>query len=131
MQIYTQEITVSLSDLDELQHVNNVQYVQWVQDIAEAHWKSKATEAILKNYFWVLLNHCIQYKSEAKLNDVILLKTFVVKSEGLTSTRRVEMYQKNTGKLVVSSETTWCLMSHHTKKPTRITTEIKNLFSQQ
>ena len=129
MQIYTQEITVSLSDLDELQHVNNVQYVQWVQNIAEAHWKSKATDMILNNYFWVLVNHCIQYKSEAKLNDVILLKTYVVKSEGLTSTRKVEMFHKTTGKLIVSSETVWCLMSVHTKKPTRIPTDIENLFN--
>lgn len=129
MQIYTQEITVSLSDLDELEHVNNVQYVQWVQNIAEAHWKSKATDNILKNYFWVLVNHCIQYKSEAKLNDVILLKTYVVKSEGLTSTRKVDMLQKTTGKLIVSSETVWCLMSLHTKKPARIPADIENLFN--
>jgi acyl-CoA thioester hydrolase len=129
MEIYTKEITVGYNDLDELQHVNNVQYVQWVQDIAEAHWKSKATDIILKNYFWVLVKHCIQYKSEAKLNDVILLKTYVVKSEGLTSTRKVEMYHKTSGKLIVSSETVWCLMSHDTKKPARISTEIKNLFS--
>jgi acyl-CoA thioester hydrolase len=129
MEIYTKEITVGYNDLDELQHVNNVQYVQWVQDIAQAHWKSKATNDILENYFWVLLNHCIQYKSEAKLNDVILLKTYVVNSEGLTSTRKVEMRHKTTGKLIVSSETVWCLMSHDTKKPARISTEIKNLFS--
>lgn len=129
MEIYTQEITVSLSNLDELQHVNNVQYVQWVQDIAEAHWKSKATDIILKNYFWVLVNHCIQYKSEAKLNEVILLKTYVINSEGLTSTRKVEMYHKNSGNLIVSSETIWCLMRYDTKKPTRIPAEIENLFS--
>jgi acyl-CoA thioester hydrolase len=129
MQIYTQEITVSLTDLDELQHVNNVQYVQWVQNIAEAHWKSKATPDILKNYFWVLLDHHIKYRSEAKLNDVILLKTFVVKSEGLTSTRKVEMTHKTTGKLIVSSETVWCLISYDTKKPARIPADIENLFN--
>lgn len=129
MQIYTQEITVGVTDLDELQHVNNVQYVQWVQNIAEAHWKSRATDIILKNYFWVLVKHCIQYKSEAKLNDVILLKTYVVKSEGLTSTRKVEMYHKTSGKLIVSSETVWCLMSHDAKKPARIPADIENLFN--
>ena len=129
MQIYTQEITVGVTDLDELQHVNNVQYVQWVQNIAEAHWKSRATDIILKKYFWVLVKHCIQYKSEAKLNDVILLKTYVVKSVGLTSNRKVEMYHKSSGKLIVSSETVWCLMSHDTKKPARIPADIENLFN--
>lgn len=129
MQIYSKEITVTASDLDELQHVNNVQYVQWVQDIAEAHWTAKASKAILNNYFWVLLNHHIQYKSEAKLDDVIVITTFVVKSEGLTSTRRVEMHNKKSNKLIVSSETIWCLMKYATKKPTRIPEGISNLFN--
>ncbi|MDO7599401.1 MAG: thioesterase, partial [Flavobacteriaceae bacterium] len=40
MKKYTQEVTVTESHLDQLQHVNNVQYLQWVQDIAGAHWQS-------------------------------------------------------------------------------------------
>lgn len=123
-----QEITVKSNHLDALNHVNNVQYVQWVQDIAEAHWTKNATPEILKNYFWVLLSHHIQYKSEAKLNDTILIKTYVTKSEGLTSTRKVEMFHKTSGKLVLESETVWCLMNYSSKKPTRITQEITKLF---
>lgn len=128
MQIFEKLISVTKDDLDELNHVNNVRYVQWTQDIAKEHWLQYATEEILKNFFWVLLNHHIEYKSPAVLNDVIKLKTYVIKAEGVTSTRIVEMFNKN-NKLLVKSETHWCLISSKTLRPTRINSEIANLFN--
>lgn len=128
MQIYTQDKTVTKEDLDQLNHVNNVRYVQWVQDIAEAHWQQKASTRIRSDYFWVLLNHHIDYNSPAFLNDIITIKTYVAKSEGVTSNRIVEMYLKVGKKLIVRSETKWCLIAVETNKPTRITETISNLF---
>jgi acyl-CoA thioester hydrolase len=103
--------------------------VQWVQDVAELHWTSKATSTILDTYFWVMLSHHIQYKGQAFLDDQLLLKTFVTKSEGVTSTRMVEIYNKTTGKLLTTSETNWCFMSKESNRPARIPTEIINLFN--
>lgn len=107
MQIFEKLITVSQDDLDELNHVNNVRYVQWTQDIAKEHWLQYATEEIRNDFFWVLLNHHIEYKNPAILNDVVKLKTYVIKAEGVTSTRVVEMYHNKTNKLLVKSETHW------------------------
>jgi acyl-CoA thioester hydrolase len=120
MQTFETQITVSNQHLDMLNHVNNVQYVQWVQDIAEQHWNA---------FYWVMLSHHIRYKGEAILNDVITLKTFVTKAEGVKSTRVVEIYNQQTNKLLTTSETEWCLMSKKTHRPTRITPEIATLFS--
>lgn len=128
MQTFEQTITVSKNDLDQLNHVNNVRYVQWVQDIAEAHWLKNAPQAVLENYFWVMLSHHIDYKGEALLGDELSIKTFVSKSEGLFSIRHVEITNNTNGKLIVTSETKWCFMSTNTKKPTRIPIEVAKLF---
>lgn len=128
MRIFEQTIIVKPSDLDELNHVNNVRYIEWVNDVAKSHWTKLATQDMLQNYFWVLINHQITYKSQAILNDNILLKTFVKSSEGVTSTRIVEIYNNDTQKLLATSETKWCFMDAKTKKPARITSEIINLF---
>ncbi|TVZ59461.1 acyl-CoA thioester hydrolase [Flavobacteriaceae bacterium MAR_2010_105] len=128
MQVLETTLKVTKNHLDAIHHVNNVQYVQWVQDVAEKHWNSKATPEILNSYFWVLLSHHIQYKGQAVLDDVLTLKTFVTKSEGVTSTRTVEIYNYASGKLLTTSETNWCLMSRATLKPSRITQEIIDLF---
>lgn len=126
MQIFELLKTVTQSDLDALNHVNNVQYVQWVQDVAEKHWLNRAPKTVRNDYFWVMLSHNIQYKQSAFLNDVITIKTYVIKSEGVTSTRIVEFFKDEA--LLAKSETQWCFMSKTTLKPTRITDEVKKLF---
>ncbi|MFK2821065.1 thioesterase [Flavobacteriaceae sp. LMIT009] len=129
MQVFEKTINAKSEDLDELDHVNNVRYLQWVQDIAKAHWEQNVTPEILKNFFWVVVSHFIEYKGSALLNDELILKTYVAKSEGFKSTRIVEMYRKSDNRLLVKAETVWCLMSMETKRPTRITPEIANLFN--
>ncbi|MCX7552149.1 acyl-CoA thioesterase [Xanthomarina sp. F2636L] len=128
MQTYETLITVTEDDLDELNHVNNVRYVQWVQDVAKEHWLCKAPADITDAYFWIMLSHFIEYKRPALLNDEIKLKTYVTKSEGVTSIRIVEIINKKTNKLLAKSETTWCFMSSKTLKPTRILDEISKIF---
>lgn len=128
MLIFEKHITVSFEDLDARKHVNNVRYVQWVQDIAEENWIANTSTAIRNSYYWVMLSHYIQYKAEAVLGDDLLLKTYVTKAEGLRSTRIVEIYNRKTNKLLTTSETIWCFMSHKTNKPTRITKDIIDLF---
>ena len=129
MQVYEKLIIVTHKDLDNLNHVNNVKYVQWVQDIAEEHWLKNATSTILENYYWVLTSHHIQYKNEALLGDHLLLRTFISKNEGVRSTRKVEILNNKTKKMLVSSETVWCLIDASSKRPSRVTAEIENLFN--
>lgn len=128
MTVFEASHSVIDDDLDDLMHVNNVRYVQWVQDIAKSHWEAATTPLQQQENVWVLLSHHIEYKSAAKLNDEIHLKTYVTRSEGVTSTRIVEMYHKNNDKLIVKSETTWCLLDGHSKKPKRISPEIAAVF---
>ena len=123
-----QEITVTKNDLDDLNHVNNVIYVQWIQEIAKNHWKSLVSDEIKDNYYWVLLEHQIKYLNPAFLNDKIRLKTYIDKTEGVKSSRIVEIYNKETNKLLVISKTIWCLIYAKTNKPCRINEEIRLAF---
>ena len=129
MKILEKEITVSKNDLDDLNHVNNVIYVHWVQEIAKEHWKSLVSNEIIKNYYWVLLEHQIKYLNPALLNDKIMIKTYIEKTEGIRSNRIVEIYNRNNDKLLVKSKTIWCLINAKTNKPNRITDEIRKAFN--
>lgn len=129
MQSFESQITVSQDDLDNLNHVNNVRYVQWVQDVAEKHWNENATQQMLSDYFWILLKHNIEYKNPAVLGDEIQLKTYIKESGGVTCVRMVEIFNKNSNKLLAVSETKWCLVSQKNMRPSRITDEIRLLFS--
>ncbi len=128
MPFFESHIIVNHDDLDELNHVNNVRYVQWVQEVAKKHWQHRASTDMLKNYYWVMINHCIEYKNSAFLNDAIQLKTYIKSSKGPISNRIVEITNSQNGQLLAKSETKWCLINAQTNKPVRITSEITDLF---
>ena len=128
MKVFEKTITVLQDDIDDLNHVNNVRYVQWVQDIAKDHWLTYATKDILETYSWFLVNHFIEYKSQALLGDKLLLKTYVPKAEGVSTIRHVEIINAETNELIVKSKAKWCLIDNKTQRPTRIIPEIGELF---
>ena len=129
MKIYEYQITVSKDDIDDLNHVNNVRYVDWINEAAKKHWQLTAPKKIRDNFYWVVISHHIDYKSPAFLNEVILIKTYVRQSEGVKSFRVVEIFNLNSGKLSVKSETVWCMMDAKTHRPNRIPEEIMSLYT--
>jgi acyl-CoA thioester hydrolase len=131
MAVYEKTIKVTEDDLDDLNHVNNVRYVQWMQDIAKEHWRAKASKDLINTTVWVVLTHHITYKSAAKLDDVILMRTYIDKTKGPVSVRIVEMYNKENNQLLVKSKTEWCLLNSETFKPMRISPEIESIFLTQ
>ena len=127
-EIYQKYITVSEDDLDDQQHVNNVRYVQWIQDVAQEHWESRASEEQKAGLAWVVVRHEIDYKMEALLNDEILLETRIIDTTHVTSIREVVIKNNDSGKLLAKAKTTWCLLDQKTKKPQRISDELKQIF---
>ncbi|PID68212.1 MAG: thioesterase [Flavobacteriia bacterium] len=119
--------TVKASDLDHLNHVNNVVYVQWVQDAAEKHWLTLTNEHNVSDYVWVVIRHEIDYLRQAFLGDELAIKTWVGQTEGSNSIRHVEVYKNN--KIVCRAQTHWRLLSAKTFKPVHIPPEILNLFN--
>jgi len=129
MKVLEKKILVSKNDLDDLNHVNNVVYIQWIQKIAKEHWEKLASNEILDNYYWVLLEHQIKYLYPALLNDKIRIKTYIDKTEEIKSSRIVEIYNNDTNRLLVNSRTIWCLINSKTNKPVRIPDEIRQVFN--
>ena len=129
MKVLEKKILVSKNDLDDLNHVNNVVYIQWIQKIAKEHWEKLASNEILDNYYWVLLEHQIKYLYPALLDDKIRIKTYIDSTEEIKSSRIVEIYNNDTNRLLVNSRTIWCLINFKTNKPVRIPDEIRQVFN--
>lgn len=124
--VFQKQINVRAEHLDALNHVNNVVFLQWVQDIAGEHWFSKSTDAFNELYAWVVLDHFIEYKKQAFLNDILTVKTFIEKNEGVRSIRMVEFFKEE--KLIVRAKTNWCLIDRKRGRPMRVPEEINRLF---
>ena len=122
MSVFETNYTVVTSNIDELNHVNNVVYLQWIQDIANLHWNELKQGVDTAAYVWVVIRHEIDYLNQALLGDTLLAKTWVGKTVGLKSIRHVEFYRND--KLLVKAQTTFCLLHAKSFKPMRITDEI-------
>ncbi len=127
-EIYVHKRTVAKEDLDDLNHVNNVIYVQWTQDIAKEHWEVRASEELKQKFIWVVVRHEIDYKKQAFLGDEILVETYVGETTFVTSERYVNIKNAKTGEVLVAVKSLWCLLDAETKRPTKITEELRTVF---
>ena len=123
---FSHSFRVAAEDIDAQGHVNNVAYVKWIQDVAVAHWFSATTESEREKYIWVVTRHEIDYKKQAFENEEVIVNTWVgeptrISWERFTEVRRGE-------DLLVKARSVWCLIDRETLKPTRITSELKELF---
>lgn len=128
LRIFEQTHRVQPDDLDAMQHVNNVRYLQWVQDIAEAHWRSQASQDMQQNLVWVVLSHFIEYKNPLFLDEEVSLRTYVGKASGPKYDRIVEIWKPSEDKLCVKAKSVWCLLDSKTHRPKRVTDDIRQIF---
>ncbi|WP_236002847.1 acyl-CoA thioesterase [Luteirhabdus pelagi] len=128
MMIFSEKLVVPSSAIDENGHVNNITYLQWCIDLAEKHWFAKAPKEYTENYFWVVLNHFIEYKNPSFEGEELLLETWVTSAEGVKSERNYKISRPSDGKVMVNAKTLWCYVEFESQKPSRIPTEIQELF---
>lgn len=121
------QLTVTKDHIDDLNHVNNVVYLQWVQDIANMHWDTLREGHDTSDYVWVVLRHELDYSGQAVLGDVITVRTWVGETAGIKSIRHVEFYKGE--KLLVKTQTFWCLVDSKTLRPKRITGDILKVLA--
>jgi acyl-CoA thioester hydrolase len=128
---YVHTRTVKEDDLDDLHHVNNVRYVQWIQDIAKEHWEVRASDKLKSEFIWVVIRHEIDYKKQAFLGDDLRIETYVGETTFVTSERYVNIKNAKTDEVLVAAKSMWCLLAADSKRPTKITEELRSVFHKQ
>ncbi len=123
---FSHSFVIDKNEIDEQGHVNNVAYVKWIQDVAVAHWLSKTNGEMRAKYTWIVLRHEIDYKKQAFENEKVTAITWVGEPTRISWERLTEITRGED--LLVKARSVWCLIDRQTLKPTRITTELKELF---
>lgn len=126
---YEHPLEITHADIDGLGHVNNTVYVRWVQEAATAHWMHLARDEDLAQVAWVLRRHEIDYHAPAMPRDEIIARTWVGSAEGLTFERHVEILRASDRKVLARSRTLWCPINVVTGRVTRVSPELRALFS--
>lgn len=124
---FSHTFKVSAADIDALNHVNNVAYVQWIQDVAVAHWFSRTDIATRESLTWIVTRHEIDYQKPAFESEEITVTTWVGEPTRVSWERFTEI--KRGTDLLVKARSVWCLIDCKTLRPSRISTEMRCLFS--
>lgn len=120
-------------DIDELNHVNNLVYLRWSLKAAVSHstqvgWPPLRYQSHGAGF--IVRSHNIKYRYPASLGDAIVIRTWIVDMERVSSLRRYDILRERDDKLLARAETNWAFVDIQTLKLQRIPDEIRSAFAQ-
>ena len=127
--MFTLEMDVPETDIDEVWHASNVAYVRWIQDVALAH--STAVGLDFAAYrdlgaVFVVRRHEVDYLRPVVRGERLSLRTwidsaFAAKCKRATEIRRGEQ-------VIAEAMTTWGFIELASGRPTRIPESVRRAF---
>jgi acyl-CoA thioester hydrolase len=126
--IFEYSFTVSQTDIDRLGHVNNVVYLRYAQDAAIAHWKASVTDELRDSPVWIVRRHEIDYLRPAFEENELVARTWIGAASGATLERFIEIWRPADSALIVSVRSVWVAVDPATRRPRRVTDELRALF---
>ena len=128
MERFTTRITAGPEDIDILGHVNNAVWVKWIQDVAVAHWTSKAPLEWQRDYIWVVTRHEIDYRGNVSAGETVTAETWVPEPPRGARFDRLMKFVGADGKVMVESRSTWALIERASSRLMRVPREMAELF---
>lgn len=127
-QVFTRTFEPSPADIDDNGHVNNVVYLGWAQDMAIAHWRSRAPADAQATWAWIALRHEVDYRRALLPGETATARTWVSDvAQGPRFDRFVRIDGPD-GQMCAQVHTTWVLIEQTTGRPRRVPEAITALF---
>ena len=129
--IYIDNRVVCEDDLDELNHVNNLQYLRWTLKTATAHSKHVGWSADRyreSGTGWIVRSHKIIYKLPAQLGDEVVIRTWLDELDRVSALRKYEIARKSDDRIYAFAETRWVFVEFSTLKLIAIPEEVRSAF---
>ena len=128
-QVFVRDFTPAPADIDDNGHVNNVVYLDWAQQLAIAHWRSKAPADAQGQWAWIALRHEIDYRRALLPGETARGRTWVSgTAEGPRFDRFVRIDAAD-GAMCAQSRTTWVLIEQATGRPRRVPAWMVEMFA--
>jgi acyl-CoA thioester hydrolase len=127
-QVFSLAIISQPADFDENGHVNNVVYLRWVQDIAIAHWRSRAPAEAQAQWAWIVLRHEVDYRRPLLPGEGAGARTWVGERRGPRFDRYVRIDGPD-GEMCAQTRSEWVLIDIVTRRPTRVPEWMETMFT--
>lgn len=127
---HTISITVAESDIDELQHANNVAYVRWLETVAVAHSNAVGLDfAAYKRIggVFVVRRQEVDYLRPVVAGMTLEAKTWIESAMAAKCIRITEISTED-GTVACRARTTWGYIDLATARPSRIPQQVRDAF---
>lgn len=121
--VFDLRIKVKPEHIDVLGHVNNVVYVQWMQDVASAHIETLSVgldQYLEMKHAMVAVEHHVQYRKAAMLDDDVILRTWLYEINALYSFRQYAFFNAKDQSLLFTGNTKWACIEIASGRPKRM-----------
>lgn len=121
--VFDLRIKVKPEHIDVLGHVNNVVYVQWMQDVASAHIETLGVgldQYLEMKHAMVAVEHHVQYRKAAMLDDDVILRTWLYEINALYSFRQYAFFNAKDHSLLFTGNTKWACIEIASGRPKRM-----------
>lgn len=131
-EVFIQRFAVAASDIDELGHVNNIVYLRYAQEMAIAHWRSRALPEMVDAFVWVVTRHEVDYRAQLELGDDVEVRTWVDEApRGPSWIRFVEVYKAGAEKPSAQIKSNWVMLDAQTRRMKRVPPELAVRFMEE
>lgn len=123
---------VVASDIDAMDHVNNLEYLRWTLKTAHAHSQSVGwSSARFREHGagFIVRSHQIKYRLPALLGDHVTIKTWIHQWTKVSSIRKYHILRSSDGRRLADVETNWVFVDFETMRPAAIPAEITLAFT--
>lgn len=125
------EIRIRGYHTDLYQHVNNARYLEFLEEgrwqILEDHMDLEAF--MNKGFLFFVVNINISYKSQARVNDIVLIKSGLGKIGRKSAVIRQQVINKKTKAVCADADITFVIADMN-GKPIEIEGELKEILQQ-
>ena len=124
------EIKIRGYHTDIYQHVNNARYLEFLE---EGRWQLFDDHVDMqifteKGLAFFVVNINISYKSQTKVNDVIIIKSGLLKTGNKSGILKQQVINKHTGEICVDADVTFVIVNSE-RKSIQISGEVKDILS--
>lgn len=128
-QVFQGTFAPKASDIDENGHVNNVVYLDWAQQMATAHWRSRAPADDQDAFAWIALRHEVDYRRALMPGETAQARTWTAEAADGPRFDRYVRIDGPDGAMCAQVKTTWVLVEKASGRPKRVPEAMAALFA--
>ena len=128
--IIEKKYIISKDIVNNTSEIKNEEILEILTDVAGTHSNiigNNAEEFNREHKAWVVLVWKLEVLRRPKVDDEILIKTWVRNSTGIYSIRDFEAFDSN-GEVIFKAASKWCIMNLETRRPMRFDKDLAEAY---